>query len=317
MPPVGRRLDGTIQGIAIDGRGFIYASGKFTRTDSTYGLAVWNGTVWSFPPETKGLAGWGPIAAVGNAAYLVFESKPTEIYRYDGTALVSIEAQANAFIFTLEGMGNELIVGGEFTAIGGVAGNHIARFGTHWETMAEGTPMTVRCLAVVDGALLAGGGIGGALITDIPGLIRWDGQKWIAFENLPSNRGYFNIIAGASGRIYAGGFLFPPEGDSSRIVEAFVAWEGSNWKRYGDHVINNDLNALAILNGTVWAGGRFHHPSAPYLGQWDGKIWNPPYALSTQAPSGAISVLNNRGGRMLAAGTFRAVSPDSLTLLSE
>lgn len=315
--PVGNGFRGRVAGLAVDGRGYLYAAGDFPGADGDYGLIVWNGTQWSYPPDAKGLKGWGPIAAAGDAAYVVFESKPKEVYRCDGSALTSLQAQADGFIEALATTANDLIAGGEFTSIGGVAGNHVARFRGLWEPMSDGLAISVQSLAVVDGDLIAGGRTGDATAAGHPGVARWDGDRWVMLGKQPSDRGYIMAVGGGQGRIYAGGYMYPDEQDPENVGPGLSEWDGSDWKRIDDHVINRETQALAMVGETLWAGGRFYDPAAPYLAQWDGKTWRRAISWPSQAPDGNIALFASGGGRLFAAGVFHTGPADSGSILAE
>ena len=94
---LGGGLHGSVAGIAVDSRGFVFVAGSLRsgkQGDGTYALAQWDGQAWLFPPQAKDRISYGPIAVVGTEAFLTF-SDQKEIFRWTGTELVSLKSAPN------------------------------------------------------------------------------------------------------------------------------------------------------------------------------------------------------------------------------
>lgn len=105
------------------------------------GLAVWNGTAWAAPP------GGSP----------------------------------DSFAFTLVDDGDELLVGGDFTTIGGIAAASVAAWnGTAWRALDFPSGAAVYTLARdAGGTLYAGGALGQFAGDAAGGIATWTGTTWV------------------------------------------------------------------------------------------------------------------------------------------
>ena len=87
---------------------------------------------------------------------------------------------ADGPIWAMTMWGNDLYVAGEFSRIGGVSANKIARWdGTNWTALGSGVLGNyVRALCVHQGQLCVGGlftNAGGVLASNV---VRWNGRQW-------------------------------------------------------------------------------------------------------------------------------------------
>ena len=159
------------------------------------GLAVWDGAGWSAPP------GGGP----------------------------------DYFAFELVDDGDELLVGGDFTQIGGLASAGVAAFnGATWRALDFPSAAVYALARGPDGELYAGGALadlgGGA-----GGLARWTGTAWIEAAGGVVNRAFPGVVTALTrhaGSLYVagcfvtvGGMEDAPGAVTSRDVARFDgAW---------------------------------------------------------------------------------------------
>jgi hypothetical protein len=165
------------------------------------GLAVWNGAAWTAP--------------VGGA--------PT------------------GFAFELVEDGSELLVGGDFTAIGGVATSGVAAWnGGTWHPL--GFPRGAAVYALTrgpDGQLYAGGALGD-LGGGGGGIARWTGQTWIQVGGGVVNKttpGVVTALTSHQGSLFAAGCFFTAggsEGSPRAVVSRDVARFDGAWHSLDD-----------------------------------------------------------------------------------
>jgi trimeric autotransporter adhesin len=135
----------------------------------------------------------------------------------------------------VDGSGN-LYIGGDFTAVGDVIANHIAKWnGSSWSALGSGmggvdygNGTIVYALAVSGSDLYVGGQFttaGGSAATNIA---KWDGSSWSALGS--GVNGYAVYALAVSGSdLYAGG-SFSMGGVS---VNPVAKWDGSSWSALG------------------------------------------------------------------------------------
>jgi len=168
--------------------------------------------------------------------------------------------------------GGDLIVGGNFSDIGGISAENIARWdGAQWWALGAGLPETandgVKNLVSSPEGILASGRIVGILdpadgIHDR--IVRWDGVSWSAFaQNLRSTYSVLDFAV-AGGAVYACGlFLF----ESTTATARTVVWDGAAWQPVGAPGSTVAVS-LFVLNDELYAGGSKVH-------KWTGESWVP------------------------------------------
>ena len=269
--PLGQGLNNYPEQLLVGGDGVLYAIGNFTKagTVTTKGLAKWNGTAWS---------------RIGNGV------GPKNKYGDDGQ------------LYTAALLGDDLIVGGDFVSIDGVAARNIARWdGAAWHALAVGLADftweedalgdygSVQALAVVGDVLYAGGDFdaadnGGALVR-VHNVARWDGATWAAlgggvtgetsFEN-----GTVYALAANADVVYAAGNFIAADGQPANNI---AGWDGANWQALGDGLGAEFspfrmVETMLLVDGNLYVGGEFDYAGgadSPVLARWDGVNWSP------------------------------------------
>jgi hypothetical protein len=237
-------------------------------------------------------------------------------------ATPSIDAMA---VFDPDGPGPEpesLIAAGDFTMIGGIAANHIARWdGATWAPLGDGLkkddPNSGRAKAMIafdeDGegplnaALFVGGMFSGAGGITTSGIARWDGTQWsdvgggfagnyltavyalAVFDEDGAGPGAPALIAGGS---------FVAAGGSPALNLA--RWDGQEWTEVGGgvgpdqgdraaHLAVHDDDGPGPRPESLFVAGPFESVGgipADNLARWDGETWEP----IERAPSGVLSM---------------------------
>lgn len=213
----------------------------------------------------------------------------------------------NGIVSALAVFNGDLIAGGAFTSAGGVPARMIARWdGTRWWPLGDGftgyyADDAVLALAVHQGQLIAGGDFVNSGGTEVDGLARWDGTRWLRL-GLSQVDGYPPIVhalhVNGSELVIAGDFTKGGALTLNRIAR----WDGNALSGYGNGM-NAPVYALATLNGALVAGGDFgyadNHP-INRIARWNGNTWTP---LGT-GPNAKISALSMAAGTLYAGGAF-------------
>jgi hypothetical protein len=219
----------------------------------------WDGAAWQFFAPDIGITlletmSNGDVIAAG-----YFEAGPgapsTGIARWDGSAWVAMGIGLHNVVpdyitAIAEQANGDIVVGGRFNYIGGIAADHVARWdGTSWSAIGPGVPYFVRDLVTVaNGDIFIAGGTQ-------HGCARWDGAAWQYMGGVwPAGSTIRAVVATPDGGVIAGGNFSIIGGV---FVDHLARWRGGSWEAMGP-VINDDVDALAPLpNGGVIVAGEF------------------------------------------------------------
>lgn len=240
-------IDGAVYALAShdpDGPGpessHLIVGGLFSMTDEApaSNIAMWNGSQWL------------PIGAPGDP---------------DGA-----NGKVNVMLSVdLDGAGPNnpvLIIGGEFTSVGGVSANHVAIWnGTSWSSLPHGSGNgvdgIVHALAMFDDddggpnppALFIGGNFtsGGGVTAN--NIVKWDGVNWSSLGSPEGVNGPVNALrvfdadgAGpGSPRLIAGGEFATTSGGAT--VNRIASWNGTSWSALGQGV-NSSVFTLEVID---------------------------------------------------------------------
>jgi hypothetical protein len=179
----------------------------------------------------------------------------------------------------VDGSGN-VYVGGQFTAIGTVPANRIAKWdGSVWSALGSGMSDVVYALAVSGTNLYAGGYFSTAGGVPANRIAKWDGSGWSALSSGMSSPTDYEVCALAvSGtNLYAGGYFTTAGGVAATNI---AKWNGSAWSALGSGIGGSyyaTVLALAVSGTDLYAGGDFTTAggvSANYIAKWDGSAWS-------------------------------------------
>ena len=164
-------------------------------------------------------------------------------------------------------------VGGEFTIIGNVSANRIAKWdGSAWSPLGSGMNYTVRALALSGTDLYAGGWFTTAGGVGANRVAKWDGSAW---SPLGSGLNYYVYALAVSGTdLYVGGD-FSGTGDGVS-ANGIAKWDGSTWSAVGGGV-DNIVYALTMVGPDLYVGGNFKTAggvTVNYIAKWDGSAWS-------------------------------------------
>lgn len=303
--PLGAGVDDAVRAIC-EFQGELYIAGEFRWSGSTatVGVARWDGSAWR--PVGAGLDGrvWalcehqGQLIAVGE-----FQRSGTRVVgsiaRYDGVAWQSVGNASYAnlgvpAVYCALSDGPNLYVGGEFTAIDGVAASHLARWnGSGWSGVGGGLNSfgygAVRALASYRGRLIVGGAFGVAGSVTVDDVAAWDGQNWSRLGPDLSNQVYGSDVRSLKvygSDLYIGGSFNVLGGATP--VHRIVRYDGQALHPVGGatHAEANPATIFAMTEwgGELYCGGEFEGVLQPgtssgpstavyHIASFDGARW--------------------------------------------
>jgi hypothetical protein len=199
----------------------------------------------------------------------------------------------------IDGTGN-VYVGGDFSVIGGVLANHVAKWdGNVWSALDSGIDGTVHALAASGTNLYAGGRFFTAGGVPANCIAKWDGRAWSA---LGSGMGDFlygvESLAVSGANLYAGGDFNTAGGVSAYQI---AKWNGSAWSALGSGSRGGDVRALAVSGTTLYAAGAFTGQPV-YISKWDGSAWSAVGPGTGQVSPGPVLALAVSGTTLYAGG---------------
>jgi hypothetical protein len=99
----------------------------------------------------------------------------------------------------------------------------------------------------------------GVAVAGLDGVHTWDGERWQTLGALPPGR-RLNALAVDGDTVYAGGQFHLINGIRTINIAKWNPNLGL-WAPVGESGLNGEIRALALVNGTLWAGGELGpHP---------------------------------------------------------
>ena len=280
----------TVNCFAADGTN-LYAGGTFTEAGSNIvnGIAKWNGANW---------------AALGSGVI--------------GSGSVQALAVTGAVVYA----------GGNFTNMGGTTVRYMAMWnGSNWASVGNGFNGTVKALAFHRGVLFAGGSFTarGDLAADFHGIAQFDGSDWAGVPVISSWRinNSFNALASDGTNLFVGGDFYigwgfaPPNPSLGADLDYVGRWDGTNWWSLGTE-LNAAVSALALQNGSLYAGGIFtsnYSGGTPEkrIARWNGVSWT---TVGNGFTNGSVLALAATPTTLYAAGSFTNAAPSAFSQIA-
>lgn len=179
-----------------------------------------------------------------------------------------------------DGTGSALYAGGQFTSIGNVSANYIAKWnGSTWSPLGSGLSAPVSAMEMFDDgsgpALYVSGNFGTAGGVPIPWRVaRWNGSAWSAAP------GQLGVMAsalavfddGSGPHLYAGGSYAP---------SGVMKLTGGSWVPVPGYpgVLSATVGALTVIDlgagPRLYTGGNFNTSAGTFgfFGRWNGSSW--------------------------------------------
>jgi len=218
--------------------------------------------------------------------------------RWDGAAWTALFTGCDRAVSALHLTNNgDLVVGGDFHAIGDVIARGVARFdGQSWTALGGGTDRPVSCVAELqNGDIVVGGRFDTAGSVTARRLARWDGSQWHSMSTGITTLGH-EVRALAvlpNGDLVVGGSFAQIGGVAG--ATNIARWDGASWHDLGGGA-SHPVRALTLLpSGELVAGGFFvlmGGNSASRVARWDGVAWNT-YGSGLSHPVRALAVSPN------------------------
>lgn len=212
-----------------------------------------------------------------------------------------------------------LYLGGQFTIIGGISANKIARYNTstgEWTALGTGLSGTyvggtAECVAitVMGGSVYAGGNFADAGGVTVRGIAKWDGSSWSKVGS--GAYGGFNnsvtCLANDGTTLYAGGnftHFFIAASPFQTACDYVAKFTGTTWVVMDSGIQSNCLALELDGAGNLWAGcGISGFPAYPTIEMWNGSTWITPADL----PDNRVYTIKAIGTDVYFGGPFENV----------
>ena len=269
-----------------------------------FGLQKWNGTDWVVVGgifSISSLAVYnGCLYAGGNGQNYFDDSKTNfhNIAKWDGTKWEGVgggflHGYNHVEIKVLTVFKGALYAGGNFKVAGEADALGLAKWnGVKWGSVGTGFDGIVSALIVFNNALYVGGAfslkLGASMsLSNNNRVANWDGISWKdVTAGLGTGSKEVLSFAIYKGSLYAGGAFL--NGNYRGTQTGYVAkLDGSKWVGVGTgfvcgtHNGSCNINALAVYNDKLYAGGRITYAFSNMellninsIAQWDGTSWS-------------------------------------------
>lgn len=282
-------MDNTILDFEIGSRGEIIAAGQFVHA---------NNKVTAVDP-------------------MIFANR---ICYWDGTQWRGYGGGANNIIRAIAVAPNgDVYAVGDFTTIGGVACNRVARWnsaGSTWVAMGTGLPATGRAVRVApDGQVYVGGDFVTAGGVTAKYIARWDGGSWhpLGAQNGLNNSVYAIAISPDGSQVIAGGSFTDEFGSPAilalnRVGLYYPATD--DWWELGDGFDSTVLALTWAPSGRLYACGQFTEAGNAtgqvllYIAYFNGAQW---FDLNGGADNIVRGIDVAASGQVLAVGDFQRI----------
>jgi trimeric autotransporter adhesin len=262
------------------------------------------------------------IASIGNDIYVggrfnaSAQTALSKIARWDGSAWQALaqgidNPNGGTYVNAIAVNGNDVYVGGSFSAASGVAANNIARWnGTAWQAIGAGSGINglsgeINALAVGNNQLFVAGSFGfSAGGQNLVGVARFDPVS-NQFFALGTGVSGINALHYFNGALYAGG-QFKSAGGVS--VDNLARWDGSSWTGVGsgqNQGVNSVVSSITNDGTDLIVGGEFTlagTTAALGVARWNGSAWFGYAPLTTLGfPVRSLQIYS---GKLYAGGDF-------------
>ncbi len=207
-------------------------------------------------------------------------------------------------VYAVQGVGNDIVIGGAFQTIAGVTMNGIARGTSNaWQPLGAGVSGGFGVFALTtlsNGDVIAGGSFTTAGGSAASNVARWNGTTWAPLGT-GTNGTVYALRTLVNGDVVAAGNFTLAGGIAANRV---ARWNGSNWQPLGTGT-SAQVNALAVMsNGDLVAGGNFLTAggiAANRVARWNGTSWAP---LGSGLDNAVFALAAMPNGDLVVGGHF-------------
>ncbi len=220
----------------------IAGGGCYGETCNKSSLARWTGFEWvNFGKELDGYVNtmlqWGELLVVGGHFKIKGLSGVHNLAAWNGSSWQSLQAGGLGNynrIMALAIYDGDLIIGGSFARLDGVAAGYVARYdGKRWHDLDGGTDAPVSHLTVYNDLLCVAGSFASAGGKPHAFLASWNGNSWqnlcptidgleFTVENSP-----VQTMKNRNGQLYIG---YNSRGPKSKANYGITVWDGQSWQ---------------------------------------------------------------------------------------
>lgn len=249
----------------------------------------------------------------------------------------------NGIVRAIAVSGDDVYIGGDFTMLGGMTVNHIARWNSitkTWSAMGGGVhgfgTTTIYAIATVGNLVYVGGAFAWAGDPPAPGtnpatrgIAVWNGSSWAPLGYGVGHGPHAIAVNGSD--VYVGAANLaaayncdPLSSDTCRVVVSGIAkWDGIRWSNMGGGVSNSvgyeAVNAISASGNDVYVGGAFDTAggvSANSIARWNDatNTWST-LGLGTHG-NWAVNAIAVNGSDVYVGGEFIGVLNSDSTLVS-
>lgn len=354
---VGGSVGGSVEAMALYG-GDVYVGGIFTNATTvgppvdTNRIARWNGSAWSrvggigengVDGAVNALAVAGDTLHVGGsftqaALGPLRQFQANGIARWSGSAWSAVGGEAGlgiaGVVRAVVVSGNDVYVGGTFSAVGAVRANNVARFdrtARAWsalpgDSLGNGVNGDVYVLLPDGDSLLVGGAFDAANVGGAPvatrNLARWRAGTWTALAGPGGGNGVdgtvFAVHLSGADLFVGGEFTQANVGGTAIGARNIARWRPGTWFALGNgsgNGVDGRVRALASYGGALYVGGTFRQASAgattvatERIARWSGTAWSTVGSFGGSGADGAVSALVPFDGRLFVGGAFTVVN---------
>ncbi len=201
-----------------------------------------------------------------------------------------------------------IYAGGEFTAVGGIPANHIAKWnGANWAPLGSGlttgTSTTTVYSIAFDGSgnLYAGGDFTLAGGVTVKNIAKWNGTSWSTVGS-----GLFSPVRA---------IVFDNFGNFYVASDCVYQWNGTYWVRISGGALGGPFLVYSLVcdnSGNLYAGGMF--PPANRVAKWDGTSWT---ALGSGPDNAVYSLAIDGTGNLYAGGSFTTAGGNAANYIAK
>lgn len=327
--------------------GNLYAGGNFNQVNvgaavTAHRLARWNGSTWL----SVGTGGGEGVDGIVRAMTVVDDelyvggdfthrnlgaaAGANRALRWTGIDWDELGSAGNGVPISITAMAvldGNVYVGGEFTQVGGISANYLARWdGSTWSTVGSaggnGADASIFALTVSGSDLYAGGNftqvnVGAPIAANR--VARWNGSTWSALGSGGGNGVNMAVhaLAVSGGDLFVAGTFSQANIGAAITANRIARWNGSVWSALGSgggNGLDSFAYTLAVFGGDLFVGGLFTQANfgapipANRIARWDGSTWSAVGSGGGNGMSGTVIVLAASGGHLYAGGNFTSAN---------